>query len=109
MARLNKLKRSLSVTESAVVTSLTSNWIDFKVKDTDKGLILIFSSDEKLDYAKIFISDKLRDNNFDFSFDGYEEGFVLNIWKEKIFLQANKLWFLNKIKNWFIKLFITKL
>ena len=110
MTRLEKIKRHLSVTESAIITSLNASWIDYKVKDGKNGLYLFFSDNQKLDQAIKIISKKLKKHDFDYELTEYaireNKWAVLHLWWEQIFFKIEKIpGILDKVKNIILDLF----
>jgi len=107
--KIEEIERSLSMTESIVLTSLDANWINYKLKDNEKWLYLLFTDEEKLKKAVDIISNKLKDHEFKFELLKYivkdKIAFYLLLWWEQIFFEVEQLpVFLDKIKQILFKL-----
>jgi len=106
---LDNVKRSLSLTESIIVTSLNANGIDYKTKDENGMLNIIFSDEQKLNRALKLLQKKLSENNFDYRleeisiFQGKEV--IFSLWWEKIILKTDTVSnLLTKIKDFIVKI-----
>ena len=93
------VQRTLSVTESMVITSLDANWIDYKMQDWRDGLELVFSSKEKLDNAIKVLSKKLKDHNF-----GYNITEVEFFWNKNVKLVLGREIIILRLNNWFLEI-----
>jgi len=107
---LDNVKRGLSLTESIIVTSLNANGIDYKTKEENGMLNIIFSDDQKLNRGLNILQKKLSDNNFDYRFDeiiifqGKEV--ILSLWWEKIILKTDTVSnLLTQMKEFIFRIF----
>jgi len=101
---LDNIKRSLSVTESIIVTSLDVGGIDYKVKEDNNTFYFYFSTEEKVEKAFETLSRKLEKHDFEYTVNTYiirgNKWFVLYLGRKQFFFEVEKVPnILNKAKS----------